>query len=96
MTSDELPAAGPERDDELVGEAPGTGDGSEPQPAATAPRRRGSGGGSGSVLAAAMLAVGEIIEPQNTQVEVQVEVSDDVTEPLGGLRLDFGDLEDES
>lgn len=48
-------------------------------------------GGSGSVLAAAMLAVGEIIEPEKTTVEVQQEAGDP-NDGLDGIRLDFGDL----
>ncbi|MEQ8719339.1 MAG: hypothetical protein RIE08_17160 [Acidimicrobiales bacterium] len=51
-------------------------------------RRRG---GSGSVLAAAMLAVGEIIEPEKTTVEVEQEAGDP-DDALDGIRLDFGDL----
>ncbi len=47
--------------------------------------------GSGAViLGAAMLAVGEIIEPEKTSVEI-TEVSDDHV-PDKGLDLNFGDL----
>ena len=47
--------------------------------------------GSGAViLGAAMLAVGEIIEPEKTSVEI-TEVSDDHV-PDKGLDLKFGDL----
>ena len=50
------------------------------------PRRTGQG----SVLAAAMLAVGEILEPEKTQVEIQQENDD--PEPDLPVTLDFGDL----
>ena len=47
--------------------------------------------GSGAViLGAAMLAVGEIIEPEKTAVEI-AEVADDFL-PDKGLDLNFGDL----
>lgn len=42
------------------------------------------------ILGAAMLAVGEIIEPEKTSVEI-TEVSDDHV-PDMGLDLNFGDL----
>ncbi len=42
------------------------------------------------ILGAAMLAVGEIIEPEKTSVEI-TEVADDHV-PDKGLDLDFGDL----
>ncbi len=58
------------------------GDGSDPPP----PRR----GGQGSVLGAAMLAVGDIIEPEKTKVEIQQENDD--PEPDLPVTLDFGDL----
>ena len=50
------------------------------------PRRTGQG----SVLAAAMLAVGEILEPEKTQVEIQQENDD--PEPDLPVTLDFGEL----
>ncbi len=46
--------------------------------------------GQGSVLAAAMLAVGDIIEPEKTKVEIQQH--DDDPEPDLPVTLDFGDL----
>lgn len=64
----------------------------ESESAATAPagspaRRRGGGAG---LLGAAMLAVGEILEPEKTRVEI-VQTDD---EPLDDLPfgIDFGDL----
>ena len=39
-----------------------------------------------------MLAVGEIIEPQNTAVEIQEEAPSDLLDGPGVLNLDFGDL----
>jgi len=53
------------------------------------PRTRGGRrSGGGAALAAAMLAVGDILEPQKTEVEIAVEADAD------GLPfdLDFGDL----
>tara|TARA_B100000686_G_C16676517_1_gene909428 strand:- start:276 stop:497 length:222 start_codon:yes stop_codon:yes gene_type:complete len=49
--------------------------------------------GSGAViLGAAMIAVGEIIEPDKTNVEI-AEVSDEhEPDPEQELKLDFGDL----
>lgn len=61
--------------------------GDEDLPTPRVPRK----GGSGSVLAAAMLAVGEIIEPERTTVEVEQEAGDP-DDALDGIRLDFGDL----
>ena len=67
------------RDDTTPPEAPPPG-----QP----PRRRS--GGSAGLLGAAMLAVGEILEPEKTRVEI-VQTDD---EPLDDLPfgIDFGDL----
>ena len=65
----------------------------EPRVPGEPPRRRGSAAG-GSVLAAAMLAVGEILEPQNLDVEIQEEAPSDLLDPAGGLELGFGDLPD--
>lgn len=48
--------------------------------------------GSGSILAAAMLAVGEIIEPEKTTVEIAQADDDRHDDDLDGIRLDFGDL----
>jgi len=57
------------------------------EPTRSAVRRRG---GSAGLLGAAMLAVGEILEPEKTVVEI-VQTDD---EPLDDLPfgLDFGDL----
>lgn len=45
--------------------------------------------GAAPMLAAAMLAVGEIIEPEKTEVEIAVEAG----EPLDdGIKMTFGDL----
>lgn len=52
--------------------------------------RKKSGGGSTNILAAAMLAVGDILEPEKTTVEI-VQTNDD---PLDDLppNINFGDL----
>jgi hypothetical protein len=58
-------------------------------PPVTAPTPRQTA--TGSMLAAAMLGLGEVIEPEKTRVEIAVEVilaKDSDT----GLDLDFGDL----
>lgn len=52
------------------------------------PRRTASS--SAPVLACMMLAVGEIIEPQNTHVELTVEATELIRQER--LGLDFGDL----
>lgn len=62
---------------------------SSPPVAATAGGPRSAA--SGSMLAAAMLAVGRIIEPQNTDVEITAE-SPSGPEGPDWLDLDFGDL----
>lgn len=59
-----------------------------PLPAAT--RIAKSSGGRGGVLGAAMIAVGEILEPQNTRVEVEQPA--DASGDDSGLDLSFGDL----
>lgn len=50
-----------------------------------------SGTGSVTVLSAAMLAVGEILEPEKANVELAEEAADDRGDDLG-LELSFGDL----
>ena len=69
-----------------VGEAPLT-----PIPAAHATRR---GIATSSVLAAAMFAVGEILEPEKASVEIHEEAPKDLLDPPGALDLDFGNLPD--
>ena len=60
-------------------------------PAAEAARRgEPRRAGQGSVLGAAMLAVGEILEPDKIRVEIQQENDD--PEPDLPFTLDFGDL----
>ena len=49
-----------------------------------------SKGGSVAVLSAAMLAVGEILEPEKANVEIEQQ-ADDTGDDLG-LDLSFGDL----
>ncbi|MFN3216422.1 MAG: hypothetical protein ACE367_08015 [Acidimicrobiales bacterium] len=71
---------------------PGRRDASTPPDAPTPsgpPSRRRGGGGAG-LLGAAMLAVGEVLEPEKTRVEI-VQTDD---EPLDDLPfgIDFGDL----
>lgn len=46
------------------------------------------------MLAAAMLAVGKILEPDKTRVEIQIEVPSEPVDLLGDLGVDFGDLPD--
>lgn len=77
----------PQNGDELDG----TGEAGDATPGA-APRRRGTGGGS--MMAAAMLAVGEILEPQKTHVEIEEEAPGDLLDPPDNLELDFGHLPD--
>jgi len=55
-----------------------------------APPRRKSRGSAASVLGAAMIAVGEILEPEKTRVEI-VQTDDD-PEPDLPFTLDFGAL----
>lgn len=90
MTLDaELPdGGGTGADDGSGAEAGGAGSTAATSPSQQAPRRR-SGGGAG-LLGAAMLAVGEILEPEKTRVEI-VQTDD---EPLDDLPfgIDFGDL----
>lgn len=57
--------------------------------AARSAKRAKGGGGASAVLGAAMLAVGEILEPEKARVEV-VESNDDRGDD--GLELDFGHL----
>lgn len=59
-----------------------------PLPAAT--RITKSKGGGVTVLSAAMLAVGEILEPEKANVEIEQQ-ADDTGDDLG-LDLSFGDL----
>ncbi|MXW41682.1 MAG: hypothetical protein F4Z91_01055 [Acidimicrobiia bacterium] len=52
--------------------------------------RKVTGSAGGSALGAAMVALGEILEPEKTRVELQQE--DDEPEPDLGFTMDFGDL----
>ncbi|WP_420433789.1 hypothetical protein [Candidatus Poriferisocius sp.] len=52
--------------------------------------RKVTGSAGGSALGAAMVALGEILEPEKTRVEVQQE--DDEPEPDMPFTIDFGDL----
>lgn len=54
------------------------------------PKRVTRSSSSGSVLAAAMIAVGEILEPGNVRVEIQEEASMENDDLLSTLH--FGDL----
>ncbi|MGI9577629.1 MAG: hypothetical protein ACR2OH_05490 [Microthrixaceae bacterium] len=54
------------------------------------PGPKSKGGGSATVLGAAMLAVGEIFEPEKTTVEI-VQTNDDPIDDLP-FSIDFGDL----
>ncbi len=54
------------------------------------PQRVTRSSSSGSVLAAAMIAVGEILEPDKVRVEIQQEAPDETDELLSSLH--FGDL----
>ena len=74
------PPEDPPVDDELDDADP-----PQPQPAAK-PRS----GGAATVLGAAMLAVGDILEPEKTTVEI-VQTNDDPIDDLP-FDIDFGDL----
>ncbi|WP_420639237.1 hypothetical protein [Candidatus Poriferisocius sp.] len=52
--------------------------------------RKATGTSAGSALGAAMVALGEILEPEKTRVEIQQE--DDEPEPDLPFTIDFGDL----
>ena len=52
--------------------------------------RKVAGTSGGSALGAAMVALGEILEPEKTRVEIQQE--DDEPEPDLPFTIDFGDL----
>ena len=54
------------------------------------PPPRARAGTGATVLAAAMLAVGEILEPEKTEVTMEQVADADLDDPLAGL--DFGDL----
>lgn len=56
----------------------------------TPPKPRKARGGSATALGAAMLAVGEIFEPDKTTVEIVQTDDDPVDDPP--FDLDFGDL----
>ena len=67
-------------------------DGDEEEAAAEgkAPAKSRGGSAQGGVLAAAMLAVGEILEPEKTVIEIEQANDDPVDDPP--FKLDFGDL----
>ena len=52
--------------------------------------RKVTGSAGGSAIGAAMVALGEILEPEKTRVEIQQE--DDEPEPDMPFTIDFGDL----
>ncbi|MCQ3811734.1 MAG: hypothetical protein KTV68_14395 [Acidimicrobiia bacterium] len=52
--------------------------------------RKAAGTSAGSAIGAAMVALGEILEPEKTRVEIQQE--DDEPEPDLPFTIDFGDL----
>ena len=52
--------------------------------------RKAAGSAGGSAIGAAMVALGEILEPEKTRVEIQQE--DDEPEPDLPFTIDFGDL----
>ncbi|WP_419924762.1 hypothetical protein [Candidatus Poriferisocius sp.] len=52
--------------------------------------RKAAGTSAGSAVGAAMVALGEILEPEKTRVEIQQE--DDEPEPDLPFTIDFGDL----
>jgi hypothetical protein len=80
LDPDTEPIPPPDEDDE---------DDEEPSAAAAAGARRG-GTAQGSILAAAMLAVGDILEPEKTVIEIEQANDDPVDDPP--FELDFGDL----
>jgi hypothetical protein len=71
-------------DDQSAGGSAAGGEGRGEQP------RRVVRGGASTVLAAAMIAVGEVFEPHKTGVEI-VRPADESDDDLG-FDLDFGDL----
>ncbi|MGI9621490.1 MAG: hypothetical protein ACR2PK_01540 [Acidimicrobiales bacterium] len=59
---------------------------------AAAPATKKKAGGAVNVLGAAMLAIGDILEPEKTDVEiVQADDDDDRIDDLP-FKIDFGDL----
>ena len=58
--------------------------------AAQMQRKKRAGGVRGGVVGAAMLAVGEIIEPHKAEVSIEQQADVDTDDPLAGL--DFGSL----
>lgn len=60
-----------------------------PEPDAPRPAKRPTAGGS--VMAAAMLGLGEVIEPNKTRVEIEQIAEDDEPDDLP-FEVDFGDL----
>jgi hypothetical protein len=65
-------------------------DDEEPGPDPPTAKQRKSRGGSATFLSAAMLAIGEIFEPEKTTVEIIQTDDDPVDDPP--FDLDFGDL----
>lgn len=62
----------------------------DPEASPAAPSKPRGGGAQGGFLAAAMLAVGEILEPEKTVVEIEQTNDDPLDDPP--FELDFGDL----
>ena len=65
-------------------------DDEEAEPANVRDPKKPKGGGGATILGAAMLAVGDIFEPEKTDVEI-VQTNDDPIDDLP-FNIDFGDL----
>lgn len=71
-------------------DSPPEGDEEDVEPAKVRDPKKIRGGGGAGVLGAAMLAVGDIFEPEKTDVEI-VQTNDDPIDDLP-FNIDFGDL----
>ncbi len=87
---DELRRRGTARQTALVTSVPDRDDEFRDTPLPATTRLTKSSSGAVTALGAAMIAVGEIIEPQNTSVEV--EQTADAASDDSGLDLSFGEL----
>ena len=73
-------------------EAPPSAEPETPEKPSTTPAKSARGG---SVVAAAMLGLGEVLEPEKTQTDVVIQQSLDDDDDLGrSFDLDFGQLDD--
>ena len=84
-STNEAPVGESDQDDVAAGDFV-----SAEQAAAQMERKKRAGGVRGGVIGAAMLAVGEIIEPHKAEVTIEQQADVDSDDPLAGL--DFGSL----